>query len=199
MRRKDPNTQRLPGLTERGWRVRDEHPTAGRQRLLLLGAPDVEGGVLLGGLGRAGLPGVALRWWRQRHLLSCLFCRLLGRCPPRRSAAVEELTWAPARPPLAARGRTRPLVAGARGGGGLKDRDQARPGGGSSAAPPRGQGDKLRCGGLASRRCSRPAPEPRLGTAAPTGRAWNSVPRACWGSCNTQSCWPPLTCVCLAG
>lgn len=94
--------QRLPGLTGR---VRDEHPTIG---LLLLGAPDVEGGVLLGGLGRAVLPGSALRWWRQRHLLVCLFCRLLRRCPPRPPAAVEEFTWAPARPPFPACCRTPP-------------------------------------------------------------------------------------------
>lgn len=81
-----PNTQRLPDLPESPGRVWDKHPTAGRRRLLLLGAPEVECGVFLGGLRRAGLPGVALRWWRQRHLLSCLFCGLRC-CPPRPSRA----------------------------------------------------------------------------------------------------------------
>lgn len=122
--------QRLPGLPESpGW-VWDKHPTAGRLRLLLLGAPDVEGGVFLGGFGRAGLSGVALRWWRQRHLLLCLFCRLRC-CPP---GAQPRWKNSPghylARPITLA--RPRPLVAPAGAGGGLKDRDQAGLGGGSA-------------------------------------------------------------------
>lgn len=100
--------QRLPGLPESSGWVWDKHPTAGRRRLLLLGAPDVEGGVFLGGFGRAGLPGVALRWWRQRHLLLlCLFCWLRC-CPPWSPAALEELTWALSRPPYHARRPTPP-------------------------------------------------------------------------------------------
>jgi hypothetical protein len=67
----------------------------------------MEGGVFLGGLGRAGLPGVALRWWRQRHLLLCLFCGL-RLSPPRGPAVLEELTWALACLPYHARRRTPP-------------------------------------------------------------------------------------------
>lgn len=135
-----PNTQRLPDLPESPGRVWDKHPTAGRWRLLLLGAPELEGGVFLGGLGRAGLPGVALRWWRQRHLLSCLFWGSGAVLPG--PAALEELTWALARPPYHARRPTPPPCCPCEGWRRVKGMGPARLGGGSSAAPPRGQVQK---------------------------------------------------------
>lgn len=117
----------LPGLAEgrRGRvrnehptirrRVRNEHPTVRRRRLLLLlGAPEVERGVLLGAPGRAGLPGVALRRRRQWHLLVRLLHPPLGRCSVRRPALVEEHSWAPARLPFAGRRRSPPPRQGVR-------------------------------------------------------------------------------------
>lgn len=152
-----PNMQRfLPGLPESPGRVWDKHPTARRRRLLLLGAPDVEGGVFLGGLGRAGLPGVALRRWRQWHLLLCLLGRLRC-CPPRRPAALEELTWALVRPPYRARRRTPPPCWPGEGPSKAGRRELRRAKPGRCTVPPRGQGQR-----------SRAAP--------PTGHLGNCVP-----------------------
>lgn len=166
--------QRLPGLPESPGRVWDKHPTAGRRRLLLLGAPDVEGGVFLGGLGRAGLPGVALRWWRQRHLLLCLFCWLRC-CPPRRPAALEELTWALARPPFHAPAGPRPLVAPVKGQGPSKAgrRELRRAGSGCSAVPPRGQVQRSQEPQVPQPRPSPPAAAQRR---RPTGHLENCIP-----------------------
>lgn len=173
------NMQRLPGLPESpGW-VWDKHPTAGRRRRLLLGTPDVEGGMFLGGFGRAGLPGVALRWWRQRHLLLCLFCRLRC-CPPRRPAALEELTWALSRPPYHARRPTPPPCRPCRGrrrvkGQGLSTagrRERHRERSGRSTVPPRGQVQKSR-----EPQVPQPRPSPRLRRSdPPTGHLGNCVP-----------------------
>ena len=140
----------LPGFAERRrGRVWNEHPTVRRRRLLLLlGAPDMERRVLLGGPGRTGLRVVALRWRRQWHLLG----RLL-----RRPALVEEHTWAPARPPFPARRRTPPprrrcggrqRVRG-RGPSSARAARQPEPSGlrrllGRGTAPPRGEGGTRR-------------------------------------------------------
>lgn len=103
-------TRSSPGLAgRRRERVRNEHPTVRRRRLLLLfGAPEVEGGMLLRGPALAGLPGFALGWRGQRHRLVLLQLRLPGRDPLCRPGPVEEHTWAPAPQTFPARRGTPP-------------------------------------------------------------------------------------------